>query len=189
MVICCNQRAHFSTKYVVLTTIVACTLSFSAGCTGLEPAAIGAGATAAESGVTFFSKGKARSFEPAVYSDVLAAVRAAGAALAFEVRSDERADGRGRVVPPGDAAERRARLVFADEKGETIVIVVERRTERITMLQSDVGVLGLTGLATTLTARVQAELRASGAYGRGQEQGSRDQGTMGSRFELDASIP
>jgi hypothetical protein len=155
-------RAHA----IIVATSLSAALGALSACTGLEPAAIGAGATAAESGVTFFSKGKARSFEPAVYGDVVAAVDRAAAALAFHRASDQRTDSRGRAVALDAPEQTRARLVFLDEHDESIVIVVERRTANITMLQSDVGVLGFTGLAATLTGRVQAELRVHGAYER-----------------------
>lgn len=114
-------------------------------CTGLEPAIIGAGATAAETGVTVFTKGKAVRFEPARYEDVLTALRAAAKRLALNFQEDE-------------LEERRARLVYTDDRTGNIVAVVEARTEHVTMVQADVGTFGYSGLANLLVSETNAEL-------------------------------
>ena len=52
-------------------------------CTGLEPAAISAGATAAQSGATFFTQGRFVSVELTSFDDAGFAVRAADEELAL----------------------------------------------------------------------------------------------------------
>lgn len=147
------------------------------GCTGLEPAAIGAGASAAESGVTFFTRGKARSFEPVLFTDAVAAVRAAVERLKFAADAGEFefTDERGDLVAEESPAARRARMVYTDELDESIVVVVARRTEHVTMIQTDVGTFGLTGLAAALTAQIKEELRRMEAYRRVQPASQGDQ--------------
>lgn len=122
-----------------------------AGCTGLEPAAVSAGASAAESGVSIFTQGKVQKFEPAPYEVVLAAMRESAAVLDLKLTEDETAD-------------HRSRLVFRDDLDTSIVVVVQRRTSTVTWVQGDVGTLGRTALASLLLTEVGNRLRASGAY-------------------------
>lgn len=151
------------------------------GCTGLEPAAISAGASAAQSGVTFFSRGKLRSFELVTFEDALEAVRRAGARLSMRLVEEEIRDA-GAPAASGDAvaatpedqhvADRtgadvssgRARLVFHDERGGSVVVVIERRTATVTFIQADVGLLGDTGLSSLLLMETYDELREMEAY-------------------------
>lgn len=151
------------------------------GCTGLEPAAISAGASAAQSGVTFFSRGKLRSFELVKFADAVEAMRRAGARLSMRLVEEEvraaddfvesgdavaatpedqhEVDRTGADVPDG-----RARLVFHDERGGSVVVVIERRTETVTFIQADVGLFGDTGLSSLLLMETYDELREMEAY-------------------------
>jgi hypothetical protein len=122
-----------------------------AGCTGLEPAAVSAGATAAQSGITILERGKARSYELARYPDVVAAMKLAAGRLGLAQTIDE-------------VGEARARMVFKDDHGDSIVAVVERRTGSITLVQTDVGVLGATGMGTLLLNQTFAEIARAGHY-------------------------
>ena len=122
-----------------------------ASCTGLEPAAVSAGASAAESGVSIFTQGKVQKFEPAPYEVVLAAMRESAAVLDLKLTEDETAD-------------QRTRLVFRDDLDTSIVVVVQRRTSTVTWVQGDVGTLGRTALASLLLTEVGNRLRAGGAY-------------------------
>lgn len=125
--------------------VLAGAVSVMCGCTGVEPAIVGAGASAAETGVTIVTKGKLVRFEPARYEDVLAALRTAAATLKFTFREDE--------LEP-----RRARLIYKDDRTGSIVAVVEWRTEHITMVQADVGTFGYAGLGGLLLSETNAEL-------------------------------
>lgn len=153
----------------------------AAGCTGLEPAAISAGASAAQSGVTFFSRGKLRSFELVGFDDAVVAVRRAAARLSLQTVEDQvhapgqrRDAGREAGSSPGDYADSgrpgesslngRARISLRDERGASVVVVVERRTATVTFIQADVGLLGDTGLSSLLLMETYDELREMGAY-------------------------
>ena len=122
----------------------------AAGCTGLEPAALSAGASVAQTGVTILDRGKARTVERATFDDALAAVRRAAAKLSL-VQSVE------------DPTPGRMRMSFHDERGESIVIVVERRTKTVTLLQADVGALGENGWASLMIKQVLSELIVAGS--------------------------
>lgn len=153
----------------------------AAGCTGLEPAAISAGASAAQSGVTFFSRGKLRSFELVEFDDALTALRAAAKRLSLEMEDEEvhavqgrRDNGRDPGSAPGDYADSgragesalngRARVSLRDERGASVVVIIERRTATVTFIQADVGLLGDTGLSSLLLMETYDELRDMGAY-------------------------
>ena len=64
----------------------AAALAASSACTGLEPAAIGAGASVASSAVTIFDKGKARLVDRSTFEETVAAARHAGEALSLRRR-------------------------------------------------------------------------------------------------------
>lgn len=167
-------------KRVLCAGATVCVLC-AAGCTGLEPAAISAGASAAQSGVTFFSRGKLRSFELVEFDDAVTALRAAAARLSLEMeqedvhpRAPRRDGGREPGSAPGDYADSgrkgesamngRARIALRDERGASVVVVIERRTATVTFIQADVGLLGDTGLASLLLMEAYDELRDMGAY-------------------------
>lgn len=120
------------------------------GCTGLEPAALSAGASVAQTGVTIFDRGKARTIERAGFDDAVAAMRRATAKLSLTQTVEDPAPGR-------------LRMSFHDERGQSIVIVVERRTETVTLLQADVGALGEIGWATLTLKQAVAELTIAGS--------------------------
>lgn len=128
------------------------------GCTGLEPAAISAGASAAQTGATIFTQGKLTTFEPVRFGDCVTAVRAAGQRLGLLLRADE----------PGqaDEADRRLRLVFDDERGQSIVVVVQQRTPTLTRLTIDVGTFGPIGMANLLLQETIERLNAMDARAR-----------------------
>lgn len=129
---------------------VALVLASLSACTGLEPAALSAGASVAQTGVTIFDRGKARTIERADFDDAVAAIRRAAAKLAL-------------VQTVEDPTTGRLRMSFHDERDQSIVVVVERRTETVTMLQADVGAIGEIGWATLLLKQAVAELTIAGS--------------------------
>jgi len=144
------------------------------GCTGLEPAVIGASATAAQSGATFFSRGKFRSFELVRFDDAVVAIRAAAEKLSLAKREDEVTPARGsaasqsRQADGDDSAPNipgvRARIVVRDDRGQSLVIVIERRTATVTVIQIDAGTFGEAGLASLLLSQTFDNLAEMGAY-------------------------
>jgi hypothetical protein len=120
-------------------------------CTGLEPAAISAGASAAQSGATFFTQGKFSSVELVGFDDAVQAVRMAGEEMSLRLDEDE-------------AELKRVRLVYEDEQGQSIVVVVERRSATVTQIQADVGTFGENGLASLFMRQMAAQLVAMRAH-------------------------
>ncbi len=119
-----------------------------AACTGLEPAAVGAGASVVQTGVTFFEKGKVGVFEKAPYPMTLEIVRRTGTGLALMCMADE-------------STPTRTRIVYHDERKNSIVVIVQRHTEEITYVQADVGTFGETGLASLFVKQVLAGMAAA----------------------------
>lgn len=105
------------------------------GCTGLEPAAVGAGVSAAQSGGAFLSRGKAGSYELATFEESLEAARRAGDTCGFQLDRE-------RPTPHGLV------LVYYDDRAQRISVTVERRTESVTLIRANTGPLGPTGLAS-----------------------------------------
>ena len=130
--------------------LTACCATLSA-CTGLEPAALSAGASAAQSGATFFTQGRFTSIELARFDDAEKAIRAAADEMSLTLDEDE----------PGQA---RTRIVYRDERGQSIVVVVQRRSETVTRIGADVGTFGENGLASLLMRQTAAILRKMNAY-------------------------
>jgi len=120
-------------------------------CTGLEPAALSAGASAAQSGATFFTQGRFTSIELARFDDAERAIRAAAKEMSLRFIEDETGD-------------ERTRIVYRDERGQSIVVVVQRRSETVTRIAADVGTFGENGLASLLMRQTAAQLRSMDAY-------------------------
>lgn len=147
---------------LAMTRVAACAgvgaMVLLPACTGLEPAAISAGASAAQTGASFLTQGKLSKFEPVLYEDAVAAMYAAVGKLSLRTRADEPGSGE-------DEGER-LRLVVEDEHGESAVIVVERRTLTMTRVQVDVGTFGAVGAANLLMSKFLEDLKARDAYQR-----------------------
>ncbi|MBX3386669.1 MAG: DUF3568 family protein [Phycisphaeraceae bacterium] len=148
-------------------TIAACVAGLAAcavapfalpACTGLEPAAISAGASAAQTGATVFTQGKLTTFEPVEFHEAVESLRIAADRLNLQLRIDEPGE--------GDETDRRIRLVYDDERKQSFVVVIQRRTATITRISVDVGTYGPVGMANLLILEMIDELRSRGAYDR-----------------------
>jgi hypothetical protein len=117
-------------------------------CTGLEPAAIGAGATVAQSATTVLDRGKARMVERVGRTDALAAARRAGEALALRLEGE-------REYPM------RTVLFFRDDHQAPLTVGVEARTATMSLVQVDVGLLGEITMATAFLRQFQESLASS----------------------------
>jgi hypothetical protein len=123
-----------------------------AGCTGLEPAALSAGASVAQTGVTILDRGKARTVELAKYQDAVDATRRVMAKMTMtQTLEDPSPDGH------------RVRMSFHDDRNERVMIVIERHTDTVTLLQADVGLLGEAGIASLVLKQILAELTKAGS--------------------------
>lgn len=144
------QRGFFRSTFTrgwrgVLT---AATTLGAAGCTGLEPSAVSAGASVAQSGVTFFGRGKAQSFELATVEEVAAAVRRTGERMALE-RTADTTDDDGNV-----------RITYRDEERQYVDVTIRRRTPAVTQVKTDVGIFGNSGLSGLLMVKTLDDLHA-----------------------------
>ena len=117
------------------------------GCAGgIEYAAVGAAATAAQTGETVIKRGKINAAQIATIDDVVAAIREACGELGLEITLDQR-------KKPQDH-----RITAEDEKGSDHKFRVRRRTDRLTHYQIDVGWFGSNATAKLLLNRVQVRL-------------------------------
>jgi hypothetical protein len=117
------------------------------GCTGLEPAALSAGASVAQTGVTIFDRGKAKTMEFVRIEDATAALRRVVNLSLTEISED---------VQPG-----RVRMELCDDHRDTIVVVLERRTATMTHIQGDVGTFGDIGYASLVVKQILTEIAAT----------------------------
>ncbi len=124
---------------------VAMGVAVCAGCTGVEPAAVGMGLSAVEAGSTVLGRGKVAVFEHATMAEAEGAVRRAADFVALRFLR-EREEPFARV------------LVYVDDRDAHVVVSIIRRTSALTLIRADVGLLGQTGLAAVLMKQVQIEL-------------------------------
>ena len=120
-------------------------LSALAGCTGLEPAVIGAAAGATEAGVAVYSKGRISAAAIEDYDDVRLAVRQAAEDLSLEMYF-ERED------------EVWSRYSMRDERRKSFTVYVRRRTATMTQLDIDVGRFGNEAIGRLLLLRIGVAL-------------------------------
>jgi len=134
-------------RFVPLTTL----LGAIPACTGIEPAVIGAGATAAETGVTLLDTGSLKTFELARFEDLVAAAERAGASLGLSLLNEVRKDGYvWRYYRYGDR--------------DKLVVTIRRQTPSVTTVRLKVGAKADQAMAALYLRVIYDDLRDSGAY-------------------------
>jgi hypothetical protein len=113
------------------------------GCTGIEPAVIGAAATAAQTGTSVLSMGKLNAVYIADRETVTDAVRKALQDAGLNITRDE-------FDPPYTH-----RFTAEDDRGAAVLIRVEHRTDHLTRYRFDVGLLGSDATAKLLFQRTE----------------------------------
>jgi len=121
------------------------------GCTGLEPAILGAGVSAAQTGVTLIQGKELWSVELARYEDVVLATETAAQRLGLEAVSEKRSD-------------RRTWLYLGYKKSGRLQVTIRRQTERATSITIGVRGRDRRALAGLLMRAVFHELKAADAY-------------------------
>jgi hypothetical protein len=111
------------------------------GCTGLEPALVGAAISGAQSGVTLLSGAEVWSFEVADYDAVIRAVKQTEEELALRKLNE--------VVEPG-----RYWVYYRFARTSKLVVEVRRQTETITSIEAEVGNKDQHGMASLFMKRV-----------------------------------
>ncbi len=117
------------------------------GCAGgLELAAVGAAANAAQAGSTVYARGKINSAHLAPFDGVVLAAESAVDDLGLELEQRD------------ESRHHRVELIARDETRAKYKIRIYRRTERLTRYQIDVGWFGHEALARLLLRRMQVHL-------------------------------
>ena len=129
------------------------------GCTGLEPAAIGAGFNAVQTGVTYVSGQNAHSYQPAVYEDVYIAAIRAGDRLALELYSDR----------PVSKSGNQIKFMFGEFGTHRIVVTITRSTDAVTEVVVNTKKSSTRGMSTLYLQMLADELATMGAYDPGLE--------------------
>ncbi|MEM9661171.1 MAG: hypothetical protein AAF937_02560 [Planctomycetota bacterium] len=123
-----------------------------AGCTGVEPAAIGVGLSTAKAGIAFFDGDDVRSFELVRYEDAVAAADEAARVLGMELRYTRR---------PGEQWEIRN----YDLRGRAVLFVeLKGETPTVTMVRTEARTPQQRGIAGLLTKQIFVELQRADAY-------------------------
>ena len=134
------------------TTILAAAALPMNGCTGLEPAAIGAAVSGAQTGVTLLADAELWSYELAPFDDVVEAVHYAADKLSLRKLNE-------------DANETDRYWVyyrFSTWRKVTVEVVAE--TPTVTSIQVDVKSVDDRGMAALFLRQVFRYLRDNGAY-------------------------
>jgi len=120
------------------------------GCEAIPLATIGTVAgistSAVSTGREIFTLGKLDTAEIAGYPEALVAARQAAAELALEPKGPEK------------LKEWKAELEFLDEKGATVGVTVERRTEKLVRIRISVGLFGSEVTARLFLTRLRVFL-------------------------------
>jgi len=139
-------RFIFRAAFVVLVPLLVGT----GGCAAIPLATLGAvagiGTSAISTGREVFTLGKLDTTELAGYPEALIAARQAAAELFLKPKGPEK------------LIDWQARLVFVDEKGATLEVNVERRTEMMVRIRIDVGLFGSEVTARLFLTRLRVYL-------------------------------
>jgi len=122
------------------------------GCTGLEPAALGAAVSGAQTGVTLLSDTEVWSYELAEFDDVVVAVQAAADTLSL------------RKLNERDDQEDRYWVYYRFQDWRKVVVEVKRETPTVTSINVDVKSNHERGMAGMFLRQVFDELREADAY-------------------------
>ncbi|GAB5496546.1 MAG: hypothetical protein Phyf2KO_16260 [Phycisphaerales bacterium] len=125
-----------------------------AGCTGLEPAAIGAGITAAQTGAVYVFGVDAYSYQPALYQDVFLSAIYAGDRLALDMYSERKISD----------ARHELRYNFGDLKQDRLIVTITRATDAVTKVELNVKEQADSGMSTLYIRMMSAHLIENNAY-------------------------
>ncbi len=124
----------------------------SVGCTGLEPAMIGAGVNAVQQGVTYVSGVDSYSFQPARYGDTLEAALKGGEAIGLQVYSQ-------REINP-----LHTEIRFLFDEDDRLVVDIEHQTDEVTLVQVNIKKKSRRGMGSLYLRALTYELRTAEAY-------------------------
>jgi len=120
--------------------LLALPLAFT-GCTGLEPAVVGAAISGAQTGVTLLSGAEVWSFEIADFDEVVAAVKQTEVDLALRKLNE--------IEEPD-----RYWVYYRFAESARLIVEVRRQTDTITSIEADVGSKDQHGMASLFLRHV-----------------------------------
>jgi hypothetical protein len=123
-----------------------------AGCTGVEPAAIGVGLTTAQAGIAFFDGDDVRSFELVRYDDAVRAADIAADVLNLDLRYTREAGERWEIRN-------------YDLRGRAVLFIeLREETPTVTMIRTEARTPQQRGIAALFTKQLFVEMSRSNAY-------------------------
>lgn len=125
-----------------------------AGCTGIEPAAIGAGFTAVQTGAVYVFGVDAYTYQPALYQDVFLAAIYAGDRLALDLYSERKIS----------ETRHELRYNFGDYNQDRLVVTITRATDAVTKVELNVKEQADSGMSTLYMRMMAAHLVENNAY-------------------------
>jgi len=144
----CNKLLSLAAIWLFLAVGWGC-----AAC--LSPLVLGpsatVGSTAGESGISRYESGRVKSFELALYDDVVEATRRAGEAISLQLLKE-------------DTQTDQTTLYYLAGEKEKVKVLIERRTATLTYIQIDVGLFGSRGLAILMINQIVNEIASAGKY-------------------------
>ncbi|MEL7483742.1 MAG: hypothetical protein AAFN41_05235 [Planctomycetota bacterium] len=123
-----------------------------AGCTGVEPAAIGVGLSTAQAGIAFFDGDDVRSFELVRYEDAVAAANDAADRLTLDLRYTREPETNWEVRN-------------YDLRGRAVLFIeLREETPTVTMIRTEARTPQQRGIAALFTKQLFVELERANAY-------------------------
>ncbi len=136
-----NQTTPHNRRWRAEALALAIPLALLPGCTGFEPALVGAAVSGAQTGVTLLSGAEVWSFEIADFDEVVAAVKQTEEDLALRKLNE--------IEEPG-----RYWVYYRFGRTARLVIEVRRQTDTITSIEAEVGNKDQHGMASLFMRHV-----------------------------------
>ncbi len=132
-------------------------MGWLAGCTGVEPAAIGFGLTTAQAGIGFFDGDDVRSFELVRHEDAVAAADRAADVLELELRYTR--------FPEDPSSMGNWQIRNYDLRGRAVLFIeIKQETPTVTMVRTEARTPQQRGIAALFTKQMFVELARANAY-------------------------
>ncbi len=127
-------------------------LTFNGGCaSSVVIGGLSGGVGALPADVSYVGRGKFESFQIARYGDIIEATLRAAEALSLDAKEEKIEDNR-------------ASYRYIDGKGKGIDILIEPRTDTITYIRINVGILGPQGMGRLVLEQIIDEVADAGDY-------------------------
>ncbi len=125
-----------------------------AGCTGIEPAALGFGYNAVQTGVTYISGVDSYSYQPAIYEDVLSACKDAGSNMDLDAYAEREIS----------ETKYQIKYTFGPREVDRMVVTVTYATAVVTKVEVNVKEKENSGMSTLYMRVLTQQLLDREAY-------------------------